>query len=582
MKYFYEIAKSQDEDALLKVKEGHGSQTYKLQYVRENTLPNPGKANCIMAFVLPQSGTRALKLLFTTQLTPRADLTWLGKLGPQSQPNLNFAKSSFFDEDGQPKGDYEAESILKISSKEWLPEQTESWGNFLAELDRRCTEIFGGPLHEFAQIVFGNFSATPQVIVIDVEKIQQSPWCEKLKELLEIDTLPQTIETILADEPLKKEPNVNLQGAPRMEFTGHMDSRSKDGKTRQKAFPLDTTQRLAAMNAVSLKPEISKCLLAVNGPPGTGKTSFLKAVLATQWVNAALTSAEHPPIIYATGATNKAVINIIEAFGNVASEDPKAIESRWLDGLPSYGWFYPSGQEKEKHPELMSLYYDKATNETFSITGAADGFKQFSNDTHLSTYTQRATRILDLPITGTVNLTTIISALHERLQKHHVAMQRGTEEFSKILLDLQTIVQQARHKAGPFQNLRIVQSKLNLSNQSLIQQVKELRQALHAGDLYYRESQTLQTGWRAVLPEAIRVMLFKKRLNDLHELRSSAKAAIENTKMEWRDVLPVLNDQLVQFKRLESKCEKDLHSLAQERQTIQANIEDLQKTRNLR
>lgn len=93
-------------------------------------------------------------------------------------------------------------------------------------------------------------------------------------------------------------------------------------------------------------------VLAVNGPPGTGKTTMLLSAIADAWVRAALEKAE-PPIIVAASTNNQAVTNIIDAFGKDFAEGEGPFAGRWLPDLKSYGLFLAS---KSKEAEAARSY----------------------------------------------------------------------------------------------------------------------------------------------------------------------------------------------------------------------------------
>jgi DNA topoisomerase IA len=137
-------------------------------------------------------------------------------------------------------------------------------------------------------------------------------------------------------------------------FLGHIDEYdSKEGK--RPLFPLDASQRTAAKAILSLKPGQMQ---AVNGPPGSGKTSMLRAVVGSMWVHAALYQ-KPCPIIVACGATNQSVTNVIGAFGNAPhGNDKYHMAQRWIPHLISYGAYLPSKQvkkDKDKQEELAKL-----------------------------------------------------------------------------------------------------------------------------------------------------------------------------------------------------------------------------------
>ena len=92
-------------------------------------------------------------------------------------------------------------------------------------------------------------------------------------------------------------------------------------------YPLADAQRHAVHCMAQLE---EGNVLAVSGPPGTGKTTMLQSVVADLIVKHAL-NGENPPLILATSSNNKAITNIIDAFkiedeGKVAD----SLYTRWL------------------------------------------------------------------------------------------------------------------------------------------------------------------------------------------------------------------------------------------------------------
>lgn len=112
-------------------------------------------------------------------------------------------------------------------------------------------------------------------------------------------------------------------------------------------FPLAKSQRIALHHLLSM-PESE--ILAINGPPGTGKTALLTNIVASFWVQAALKQ-ELPPLIVISSTNNRAIQNVIDTFENILSstapsEDQRLLSKRWVQGVKSFGLYLTNGDPK--------------------------------------------------------------------------------------------------------------------------------------------------------------------------------------------------------------------------------------------
>ncbi|EOV9523773.1 AAA domain-containing protein [Vibrio parahaemolyticus] len=122
-------------------------------------------------------------------------------------------------------------------------------------------------------------------------------------------------------------------------------------------FPLAKAQCDALAHTLAMQ---EGDILAVNGPPGTGKTTFVLSVVASLWIESALKESQ-PPLIIAASTNNQAVTNIIDAFGKDFDEGDDELSGRWLPDIFSYGGYLPSayGELEAAKSYQTKHFYEK-------------------------------------------------------------------------------------------------------------------------------------------------------------------------------------------------------------------------------
>ncbi|CAM1353759.1 DEAD/DEAH box helicase [Tenacibaculum insulae] len=117
-------------------------------------------------------------------------------------------------------------------------------------------------------------------------------------------------------------------------------------------FPLSISQRKTLLSYLTAE---ENAVTAVNGPPGTGKTTLLQSLVATEFVKAAI-KGEDAPIILACSNNNQAVTNIIDSFINSESSMGD-LAQRWIPDFNGYATYLPSNSKNVK--ALKNINYLK-------------------------------------------------------------------------------------------------------------------------------------------------------------------------------------------------------------------------------
>ncbi len=144
-------------------------------------------------------------------------------------------------------------------------------------------------------------------------------------------------------------------------------------------FSLSRSQRESLVHFFSLEPGKA---LAVNGPPGTGKTTLLQSVIACLVVRHAL-AGEHPPLILAASTNNQAVTNIIDSFKSSPSD---LFASRWLPMVDSYGLYWPSGLKEQEAAKRGFQFVSSSGMDDFPATLQTLDFFKKAKDHFLKSF----------------------------------------------------------------------------------------------------------------------------------------------------------------------------------------------------
>ncbi|MGO1073846.1 AAA domain-containing protein [Lysobacter sp. CA199] len=192
----------------------------------------------------------------------------------------------------------------------------------------------------------------------------------------------------------------------------------------EREYPLSASQREALMH--HLASDKGASLLAVDGPPGTGKTTLLLSAIASLWVQHALNEAE-PPIIVATSTNNQAVTNILHAFSKVKEGDGP-LAGCWLDGIESYGLYWPAASKANRDFDFpVHEMQDKGKDAKFDA-------KRFENKVSLdearTAFLQRFTTAFD--IREAFTLTKAVKALHEKLKGQATLIERAIAALKEV------------------------------------------------------------------------------------------------------------------------------------------------------
>ncbi|MCA1021094.1 AAA domain-containing protein [Halobacillus litoralis] len=455
-------------------------------------------------------------------LPPEGDEPWIARdfLLPNIDPDRTVGKLDDMDR-------FLSEHRAKV-----MNDQNLTWKKYLNFAARLYEAVVD---HRFEDKKAGPFTVEPHIYIIENDQIDTSKQIRELYEnLMEREDLPSLYKKFLSAENSIIEINEENTLENMKHHKGQMGG----------AYPLSTSQRESMNHFTNMEDGE---ILAVHGPPGTGKTTLIQSLVATLFVERALKKGP-PPLIVASSTNNQAVTNIIESFQNMKGSESLLME-RWIgDKVNDFATYFPSAM--------------KMDNTGFQITTKEGG--HFVQEVEHQEYKRSAEKMF-------------LRKSEEYFQYSNLSVKSAKKQiYEKLLLenkychDLLTLFQEYEQKfgqsVGVYQQIRTIDKR--------IQEIKEEYTRIQARSEEWEEffkSLPFYWKWFSFLP------MFKKRIS----LRLLQYRNVEETHIaedsSYEDIMGALTNQLstlIEEKEEKIKQRNFLREMETQLQDLEQRITD--------
>ncbi|MBB5438493.1 GTPase SAR1 family protein [Pedobacter sp. AK017] len=290
---------------------------------------------------------------------------------------------------------------------------TDTWKVYHQSLNKIFNYITGTDIQDFKAQEF--FEVKYQWVFIPDELVKGASHhiLELYRGLIKQSSFPRLLKTIIKEA----RPVLNQQYTKDEVFNrsaGHLGQMNN-------GFGLSPSQRKSLAHNFDLKHGE---ILAVNGPPGTGKTTLIQSVIADNFVKSAMTG-QNPLITVASSTNNQAITNIIDSFSK--GNSGTLLEQRWLPDITSFALYMVSGDpEKIKKSKERNWMYHSSKKGDSVLT-------EIENEVYLQT--ARASFLEKLSTFSGIDFTDITTSqkyLQKQIKKSSELIAEGLKVWKQF------------------------------------------------------------------------------------------------------------------------------------------------------
>lgn len=231
-------------------------------------------------------------------------------------------------------------NIMSVSNDNWL-EYWSSCEAFFKNVTGKDFQDFHNDKVRFGFCVYGDINTTQNIRNLYDQLLDET--CEPKNELMQILLSEK-------EESQNKELNIKSEaGSRRLIYL----NKNHYGQMRCD-FPLSRSQRAAFAEYLE---DVNNKVFAVNGPPGTGKTTLLQSIIANNVVMPVL-NAEKPMLMIGCSTNNQAITNILDSMQFENDNENDILSKRWLPDISAFGLYLTSSQNNRSDQKN----YQQATN----------------------------------------------------------------------------------------------------------------------------------------------------------------------------------------------------------------------------